>query len=127
MREIKFRAWDKAKEKMFIPIRLTFIKGIAGVTNAIGDRDVNPESNDYIVMQFTGLLDCNGKEIYESDIVKIPAFNPSIVEVVFNRGGFCLKQGDDDNFYSDIKYAEEERGEVIGNVYENENLLNKNI
>lgn len=74
-------------------------------------------------MQSTGLFDRNGKEIYEGDIVKLEGWEPKNYEVVFDRGGFCLKWGDDANFYNDIKYAEDERSEIIGNIHESPDLL----
>ncbi len=126
MRQIKFRAWDKEKEKMFVPVRLTFIKGIAGVTHAIGDRDVNPKSNDYVVMQFTGLLDKNGKEIYEGDVLKgklsysnddgsDAGSEETIGKVEWDRIGWYCRVTD---FYNAPSNAE-----VIGNIYENPELL----
>lgn len=79
------------------------------------------DSGNYEVMQFTGLKDKNGKEIYEGDIVRLEQWEPEIYEVVFNRGGFCFRHSDTDVFYHDAKYIE--KGEVIGNIYENPELL----
>ena len=64
MREIKFRAWDKKLSKMF--------KLENCINFEISDLyDPRPQHEDLIVMQYTGLKDKNGKEIYEGDILHI--------------------------------------------------------
>ena len=81
------------------------------------------------VMQFTGLKDRSSTEIYEGDIIRISAFEPPLNIVRFDGGGFCLEQvlgaPMHSSFWSDIKYAEDERSEVIGNIHENPELLEK--
>lgn len=92
--------------------------------------------DDIILMQSTGLLDLNGVEIYEGDIVKINQErslnkyipNNSVNEVVYKDSAFCVKETRE---ISDIEwpivaglyYKVSEEFEVIGNIYENPELL----
>lgn len=77
------------------------------------------ETEDWKVMQFTGLLDKNGKEIYEGDIIFNEHDELKKYPVVFEKGMFCVNdwtmplwKGDTKNFW-----------EIIGNIYENPDLL----
>lgn len=68
MREIKFRAWDKKRKVMFFVGALTFNDEKLGI--AVDDEDwILREKVE--LMQFTGLHDKNGKEIFENDLVKV--------------------------------------------------------
>lgn len=101
-REIKFRAWDK-RDKEMINIKNWYW------FEELGIMELDDENGrDYIFMQFTGLKDKKGKEIYEGDIIKTSVGNE---EVEWLSVGWSLLCRDDD-----IK--------VIGNIYENPNLLN---
>jgi uncharacterized phage protein (TIGR01671 family) len=92
------------------------------------------DSNDFVWQQFTRLLDKNGKEIYEGDIVRVlkylsPYGEPCpIFEIIFKDGMFTYKNTKFDS--EGIMVEENENiNEVIGNIYENSELLellNKN-
>jgi len=121
MREIKFRAWD-INEKCFEIIESLYWFEENGVRTSDG----NGHSSKYIIEQFTGLHDRNGKEIYEGDVVTSDIHVPQNMEVRFAEGGFCAWWGDDD-LLIDMAHFYNSRGcciEVIGNIHENPELLN---
>jgi len=129
MREIKFRAWDKSKRKM---IATGFhIIGETTVFNVLRGYKIADYDN-IVVMQYTGLEDKNGAEIWEGDIICV---NPgkayeSRKQIRFLWGSFVgvdqwpVKDVEKDlvmRFYSD----QSEEWEVIGNIYENPELLER--
>ena len=150
MREIKFRLWDKDYNYMIEPedihprVTSECITGDGKVLEVIENNsymgtDINFDdiSNNRILMQYTGLKDKNGKEIYEGDIVTNKT-------KIFSGNGFKGKdlimlvewyQGE--CFYSLSVYDEEYWGlkkltkssasdiEVIGNIYDNPELIRK--
>jgi len=110
MREIKFRAWDKEREEI-VPVTQLF-------WDILGNLKT-PDS--FILMQYTGLKDKNGKEIYEGDICKFQFKRnqgQDISEVRFDAGEF--KFCADGFFYSVGRCSVIE---VIGNIYENPELV----
>ena len=120
-REIKFRAWDIERREIFIPFSLSFQK----TKGMVCRRKIKGSSNDIIevpkvqLMQYTGLLDKNGKEIYEGDILRSDVH---IVTVVYT----------DESASFDLETIK--KGlmgmagvnsilEIIGNIYENPELM----
>ena len=110
MREIKFRAWDKEQAKMKKDFRFDEF------------NDVNDyfADNDFVFMQFTGLKDKNGKEIYEGDILLLP--DKELGEVFWGRRyvGFWVDLGED--FAETLEAGLAKSSEIIGNIYENKEL-----
>lgn len=127
MREIKFRAWDKNEKRM-----ITFEELInrSSVMDFL-DEYIEPFSEmvgeyktDRVYLQYTGLKDKNGTEIYEGDVYK--GSLGYIYEVEFDepRCGFVPFAKDAGcGCCSDEVVAWGDDGEVIGNIYENSELL----
>lgn len=119
-REIKFRAWDKRKKEMFYDWCIDPDGGWFGDFGD-GSEDIALKyyKNGKIeVMQYTGLKDANGKEIYEGDIIRVNGRN---MEVFFKDGYFGWGQ-EHDGKYSFDPFGDE-KIEVIGNIYENPELI----
>lgn len=134
VREIKFRAWDKGNKKMIEYVdRLTFGPNRLSPKFSVGN-DICEEKN-IILMQYTGLKDKNGREIYEGDILGVP--NPTMrYEVKFgcfnNKEdfdniqcgvGFYLEDSMGSSSIQSLQFNENTTLEVIGNIYENPELL----
>lgn len=139
MREIKFRGWHIGYKKMFKIGQITMEKGI---------WQYEPEEKEFIgvnilsqpqfiLMQYTGLKDKNGVEIYEGDILAVKKYKRGIAKGIMKYGEFncscCLGVygwyiDTDDDYYLDIrefntKTMSNSEIEVIGNIYENKELL----
>ena len=124
MREKKFRAWEKDKKEMFY-FGLNCLD-ISIMTDKWGE---SPQDKGFEIMQFTGLKDKNGKEIYESDYVFIEDF---YIGDKIQIGGKCEVKWNEDGFslFIEDEYicglwdaVNNYSGEVIGNIYENPELL----
>ena len=113
-REIKFRAWDKIEKKMMDWFFVHSEKG--GVWEQDGmDKMIKYPEDRFILMQFTGLFDKNGKEIYEFDLVKHEDTGQvSVVEWSSGDWGWLMRSIKSWNPKAQFDSSTDE---VIGNVY----------
>ena len=137
MREIKFRAWDKVSKQMF-KIRLVDLYDMTVYSAKSGDficsyqRKTKYSKNEnfkdverLVFMQYTGILDKHGKEIYEGDIF---VHNNQKFEVIYDGTRFIGVDSDRSGngyvCYVDSHYKDGSSSiEVIGNIYENTESL----
>ena len=135
MREIKFRAWDKR-------LKMWYMWGL-NINPETGAYFTGPPHSDLIHCQFTGLRDKNGKEIFEGDVLQITSNLIRLSDRKDTGEISCVlevvKWIDDGWGYEKIKNVQNypgliphsskgltissKYGEVIGNIYENEDLL----
>lgn len=123
MREIKFRAWDTKEKKMYYDAQNTYDFMINnGGCFEENFKDVL-EYDNYVVMQYTNNKDITGKEIYEGDIVETTrALNHIVGVVVMIKDCWYIQDGKD-SYYRLIPRFGKAENKVIGNIYENKELL----
>ena len=120
-REIKFRAWDEDRKVMVLDfskeITYEIIFSSDDENMFCGNFMDNGDWQEPKLMQYTGLKDKNGVEIYEGDICN--RYHLKGV-VVYHNGMFILQDGFNEPLMNELYGIE-----VIGNIYENPELLNK--
>lgn len=123
MREIKFRAWHKYQKRMLYDLYLDF-QGNIGIWN-YEETEIKfiDRSDCLILMQYTGLKDINGVEIYEGDLVAVADYAnwEGLYKVIWDEENLMYML--EDAFGDREKLCEFEEYLVKGNVYENPELL----
>lgn len=137
MRTIKFRIWDKNRNKIYYPDEegvnyseptnngclFYFMLSQTGILLCNDGIVFDDWHDSYEIDFFTGLLDRNGKEIYEWDILS--GLNGKKGYVIFKDGAYCFSCDSmplvDFCIYSNTN----EWAEIIGNIHQHAHLLNK--
>ena len=122
-REIEFRAWD-GKKMLYNKDRADFTDEYYDSPWEVFNQVLEDVIKYYELMQYTGLHDKNGIEIYEGDIVQC---NPNVKyyrQVVFEDGFYYLVPFDDKQVWTiGVVNSSHPETAVIGNIYENPELL----
>lgn len=134
--EKKFRCWDKKRKRMYKVLHLN-LNSHDGIWATVEGKDIIEDKNihlqvqpkDCVVMQFTGLLDKNKVDIYESDIISVEYGRGKII---FHAGCFMIEWIDDKEANMEwlgMYHKTHQLGrpredvEVLGNVFEHPSLL----
>lgn len=122
-REIKFRAWDK-KNKEMVEVDLIDLK-FTGILFEVNHDGANHSLNfeDIELMQFTGLHDKNNVEVYEGDIIRHPGTRTTFYVGYYENGARFEPKGVIFDSYLESHWMYYDDYEVIGNIYENPELL----
>ena len=131
-KEIKFRAWDNKDKKWLMGYERKNLGGFSLFGECVLLREWSKildeflfnrndkKAEDLIVMQFTGLKDAKGVEIYEGDIMKITdTFHTYNMPVIWDKDAWSFK---DDGTYGTLSEWNVTT-EIIGNIYKNPDLL----
>jgi hypothetical protein len=129
MREIRFRVWDNLNKKWLLGYEYPNLGGFSMMGEVMMSGEYSAMLNSFSlqdwdeirIMQYTGLNDKNGTPIYEGDLLKSPFFEDRYVPVIWDSFHAQFTIGGAE-FNVEVK---PENIEVLGNIYENENLLTK--
>ena len=117
MREIEFRAWDQVKKKM---VRCSIHQDGLAIQAGYNIMTAPTPARFMVPMQYTGLKDANGVKIFEGDILSHALGSVEGV-VSFWEGSFICGISISDNAL--VKYNTPKYVKIIGNIYENPELL----
>ena len=124
MREIKFRAWDKARKRW---TNYSIADDLPRFYDKhTGCWKTDREGERFILCQYTGLKNFNGKEIYEGDIVRAVGFSNWIgVAKYSDKNQAFVFECTDKNYRGNIVFMSQfDQGfKILGNIYENPELL----
>ncbi|WP_148800506.1 YopX family protein [Campylobacter concisus] len=126
MREIRFRAWDKQEKKMVYDVEHAYDGYPIDTASSFGEMLDCPDFYD--VMQYIGIRDVNSNRIYGKDIVRITTTQTEetrIGEVKYYDDNACYLVETTKEEYFTFMSEYIKSVEVIGNIYENKELLDE--
>ncbi|MBR8461520.1 hypothetical protein KDE12_01460 [Campylobacter sp. faydin G-105] len=117
MKKIKFLAFYKVDKTIYEVSALDFENSEARLTGLITEEEIECPFYDIKLIQYTGLKDKDGYEIYEGDIIKS---STSIGEIIYDDFAFKVRFFDEELFIWEIEVSE---CGIIGNIFKNPELL----
>jgi len=117
----KFRVWDKMRLQFIYPYNDNQQHFIIDLNGRFHNLQNGSGGDDYVIQQYTGLMDSNEKEIYEGDIIEMTYDH--IIErgfVVWENNSYILKTIGEDSYAPLVIFPKDK---VIGNIFENKELL----
>jgi uncharacterized phage protein (TIGR01671 family) len=125
----KFRVWDKLAERMIYPHNDNQQHFIIDLNGQFHNLQNGSGGDDYVIQQYTGLTDKNGKEIYEGDIVQYNQ-NSSYDNMNFiakwsdDKLGFIFQSNSGEQLVNQTPHLNRFKHlEVVGNIFEHSELL----
>jgi uncharacterized phage protein (TIGR01671 family) len=116
MRELKFRAWDPEEKKMYDIQSIDFARQQFWVKHDLCSYSFGVVP----ILQYTGLKDCQGKEIYEGDIIRLEESNTGVI--TYDEAQFIIEETD---YTWGLNNFAQDSIEIIGNLYETPELAPK--
>jgi len=128
MRELKFRAWNKKGKRWFgVNLQMSVVDGLLWWQYGYGCEIIPAEERKNIeLMQYTGRKDKNNKEIYEGDVIKDIENWVGVIKWDKKDCFFCVEyplQNETMMFDDAFDSNPERNAEIIGNIYENSELM----
>lgn len=109
---LKFKAWDKDKKVMSIIDEIDFNSGYILISTGY------KSFNEVKLLQYTGFKDVHGVEIYEGDIVQ-DCYSREVSFIEFKEGAFYITFSN----VTELLSENDDIIEIVGNIFENEKLL----
>lgn len=126
-RQVKVKLWDR-KNKQMLKEGMTFYQDPSGLKLQAFSFEGQPESEDEVLLEYTGIVDVRGVEICEGDLVRNSAgviwwivWDETKARWAYRRGGIAEQPFGRTGF--GLTYTSGSKVEVVGNLFENPDLL----
>ena len=118
-RPLKFKVWNKKSNEWC---------GTIGLNETISHNSIINLPDDLVFVQYTGLKDSKGKEVYEGDILKTPGVNDDVIgQVIYeaDHGGYIFqwKRNGPNQHHTNLNCDVAFQSVIVGNYFENNDLL----